>query len=158
MKKIILFLIVALSLEADLTTAQFKKLQSPLTKIKGEFIEISEYNKIKFDKKVIFDNHSVDQVIIKTYATMKQGIISKDNFVSISSSMSDQILQSIFMNPQFRSNISSIDLLVETPQKIDLTIKMEFNQNGINTIITNGVRKEKKLTPYDELFHFQLKR
>jgi hypothetical protein len=157
-KMIFLFLMATVSLQAALTTPQLKKLQNSLTNTKGDFIEISKYNSINFDKKVIFDNHNLEHVIVKSYAIMKQGIISKENFVSISSSMSDQILQSIFMNSQFRSSISSIDLLVNTPDKVDLTIQMEFKKSGIETIITNGVIEEKKFTPYDEMFHFQKKR
>jgi hypothetical protein len=88
---------------------------------------------------------------------MKKDTINKEQFIAISSTMSDQIMQSIFMNPQYFANMKSIDLLTTKPTKINLTIKIDFTKEGLNTIVTNGKREQKRFVSYDEMFHQRLK-
>ena len=100
--KPLIILILALNLWANnLTTQQQNKLNTPIVKIKNNILTIEEYNSLNFDKKIFFDGQNLDKVVIKTKATMEQGVINKEQFIAISSTLSDQIMQSIFISPQY---------------------------------------------------------
>jgi len=133
------------------------KLNNSVVKVENGVLKIEEYNSINFSKKIFFDGESLNKVIVKTKATMKKGLINKEQFIDISSTLSDQIMQSIFMNPQYFNDMQSIDLLVNKPIKSNLIIKIEFEKNGLNTIITNRKREQKKFVSYSEMFHQRLK-
>ncbi len=162
MKNIVLNLLIILTLSLNiqantLTKAQQEKLNSPIVKIQNGIYFIEEYNRINFDKNIFFDGQSLNKVTIKTYATMKKDTIHKEQFIAISSTLSDQIIQNIFMNPQYFPNIKSIDMLTNKPNTTNLTIKIEFKKDELITIITNGKREEKRVISYDEMFHQRLK-
>jgi hypothetical protein len=151
-------ILISLNLQANsLTKQQLNKLNNPIIKVQNDTLIIEEYNSINFSKKIFFDGENLDKVIVKTYATMQKGIINKEQFIAISSTLSDQIMQSIFMNPQYFESMQSIDLLVNKPKNINLTIKINFKKDGLNTTITNDKREEKRFVSYDELFHQRLK-
>jgi len=156
--KLLMILTLALNLQANsLTKQQQNKLNNPIIKVQNDTFIIEEYNSINFDKKIFFDGQSLDKVIVKTYTTMKKDTINKEQFIAISSTMSDQIMQSIFMNPQYFESIKSIDLLTIKPTKVNLIIKIDFTKEGLNTIVTNGQREQKRFIPYGEMFHQRLK-
>jgi hypothetical protein len=149
---------LSLTLQANsLTKQQQTKLSSSIVKVSNNIFTIEEYSSINFTKKIFFDGQSLDKVIVKTYAIMQKSIINKEQFIAISSTLSEQIMQSIFMNPQYFESIQSIDLLVTKPKNINLTIKINFKKDGLNTTITNDKREEKRFVSYDELFHQRLK-
>ena len=139
-----------------LTKEQYNKLNTPIVKVVGDEYHIEEYNAINFTKDVLFDGQSTKRVIVKTKATMKKDAINKEQFIAIGSTVSDQIIQAIFMSPQYFPNIKSIELLTEKPDKINLTIKMVFKKDGIDTIIKNDKREDKRFVPYDQMFHQRL--
>jgi len=156
--KLILMIIISLNLQANsLTKQQLEKLNNPVVKVENGVLKIEEYNSINFTKKIFFDGQSLDKVIVKTKATMKKDLVHKEQFIAISSTLSDQIMQSIFMNPQYFNDMKSIDLLVDKPKSSNLTIKIVFEKSGLNTIITNGQREQKRFVPYSEMFHQRLK-
>jgi hypothetical protein len=153
-----MIVVLSLTLLANsLTKQQQTKLNSSIVKVSNNIFTIEEYNSINFIKKIFFDGQNLDKVIVKTYATMQKGIINKEQFIAISSTLSDQIMQSIFMNPQYFESMQSIDLLVNKPKNINLTIKIDFKKDGLDTIVTNGKREQKRFVSYDELFHQRLK-
>ncbi len=154
----IAMILISLNLQANsLTNQQLEKLNNPVVKVKNSTFYIKEYNSINFTKEILFDERSLDKVIIKTEAMMQKDIIHKEQFLAISSTFSEQIMQSIFMNPQYLNEIKSIELLVNKPMKSDLIIKMEFVKDGLNTIVTNGQREQKRFVPYGEMFHQRLR-
>jgi len=156
--KLILMILISLTLQANsLTKLQLEKLKNPIVKVKNDVLKIEEYNSINFSKKIFFDGESLNKVIVKTKATMKKDILNKEQFIAISSTLSDQIMQSIFMNPQYFNDMQSIDLLVNKPIKSNLIIRIEFEKNGLNTVITNGKREQKRFIFYSEMFHQRLK-
>ncbi len=46
-----------------------------------------------FTKSVLFDNKKVDEIIIKTKATMKKNAIHKEQFIAMSSIVSSHLCQ-----------------------------------------------------------------
>ena len=161
MKKSIMMMCILLVgtklISENLTQEMIKKLNTPIVKIDGGRLAIDEYNAINFSKKVIFDEHSVDRVIIKTEARMTKGIIHKDHFIALSSTLSDQIIKSIFMNPQYFTYLKSSEWLISKPKVTHLTIKILFKKDGIDTIVTNGTREQKKSFTYGEIFDQRIK-
>lgn len=127
-----------------------------MIQIENNTFIIQEYNNINFTKKIFFNGENLDQIVVETKAIMKKGIIHKEQFIAISSTISDQIIQSIFMNPQYYNDIKSIELLTSKPLKVNLTLYLEFKKNGLNTTVINGQREEKQFMPYNELFHQRL--
>jgi hypothetical protein len=47
--------------------------------------------------------------------------------------------------------------LVNKSKNINLTIKINFKKDGLDTTVTNGKREQKRFVSYDELFHQRLK-
>jgi len=156
---IMLIVIFASTLQAKgLTKKQEEKLNSPVIKIlPNDILVIEEYNSINLKKKISFGNEKVNKIIIKSYAKMKKGTINKEVFNSISSSVSDQIIERVFMNQQHIRSIKSVDLLTYKPKNINFIIEMDFNKNGINITMGDKVRKEKQFIPYATLFHSEMK-
>ena len=151
--KLVLMILLSLNLYGQsLTKQQLSKLNNSVVKVKNDTLIIEEYNSINFSKKIFFDGKNLDKVIVKNYMTMKKGFIHKEQFIAISSSVSDSIIQSIFMNPQYFNEMQSVELLINKPMQVNLTIKIEFLKDGLNTIITNGLREEKRFVPYTEIF------
>lgn len=143
--KLLMILILSLNLQANsLTKEQQIKLNNPIVKVQNNTLTIKEYNSINFTKKIFFDGKNLDKVIVKTEAAMQKNTINKEQFIAISSSVSDGIMQSIFMNPQYFNDIQSIDLLTSKPTKANLTIKINFKKDGLDTIVTNGTREQKR--------------
>jgi hypothetical protein len=158
MKLKLLIIALSLTLQANsLTKQQHTKLSSSIVKVSNNIFTIEEYNSINFTKKIFFDGQSIDKVIVKTKATMQKDIIHKEQFIAISSTLSEQIMQSIFMNPQYFETIQSIDLLVNNPKNINLTININFKKDGLDTTVTNGKLEQKRFISYDQLFHQRLK-
>ena len=126
-------------------------------KVQNDTLIIEEYNSINFSKKIFFDEENLDKVIVKTKATMKKDFIHKEQFIAISSTLSDQIMQSIFMNPQYFKDMKSIDLLTKKAKKANLTININFKKDGLDTVVTNGQIEQKRFVSYAEMFHQRLK-
>jgi len=156
--KLILMILISLNLQANsLTKQQSEKLNNPVVKVQNDTFIIEEYNSINFVKKIFFDGKDTDKIVVKTYATMKKELIHKEQFIAISSTLSDQIIQSIFMNPQYLNDMQSIQLLIDKPNNVNLTIKLEFEKSGLNTIVTNGQREQKRFLPYSDIFYQRLR-
>lgn len=155
--KLILMIFISLNLSANsLTKQQLDKLNNPVIKVQGDTFIIEEYNSINFSKKIFFDGQSLNKVIVKTQAFMKKDFIHKEQFLAISSTLSDQIMQSIFMNPQYFNDMRSVELLLDKPKSVNLTLKISFEKDGLNTIVTNGQREQKRFVPYSDIFHQRL--
>ena len=156
-KRLILFIMFLNAFVYGLTQPQKVKLQNNVVSLRNNVYKIEEYNKLNFDKDVMFAQKSVKSIIVKTEAIMQKGIINKEQFIAISSTFSDQLMQSIFMNPVYFNNLKSIDWLVKKPKKADLVIKLVFEKNGIRVMMKSNNREEKEFVPYDELFHQRMK-
>jgi len=156
---ILLITILTLTLQADgLTKAQEKMLNSPMIKtLPDNTFVIELYNSINFKKTVTFGNKKLNKIIVKSYAQMKKGTINKEVFNSISSDISGQILDNIFLTKQNINKIDSIDILPNKPKNIDFIILLNFDKKGINVTMGNDLKKEKQFIPYSELFHSKLK-
>jgi len=156
--KLILMILISLNLQANsLTKEQMAKLNTPIVQIKNSVLKIEEYNSINFSKNIFFDGKNLDKIIVKTEAFMKKSIINKEQFIAISSTLSNQIIQSIFMNPQYFNDIKSIELLTTKPNNINLTIKLKFTKDGLNTTVSSSNNKQNRFVPYTEIFKQRLK-
>lgn len=149
---------ISLSLQANsLTKLQLEKLKNPIVKAEDGVLKIEEYNSINFSKKIFFDGKNTGKVIVKTESFMKKNTINKEQFIAISSSISDSIMQSIFMNPQYFNDMKSIELLTTKPISSNLTIKLEFTKKGLNTTVSSSNNKQNRFVPYTEIFKQRLK-
>jgi hypothetical protein len=156
--KLILMIFVSLNLSANsLTKQQIDKLNNSVVKVQNNTFIIEEYNRINFSKNISFEGKNTDKIIIKTEASMKRDIINKEQFIAISSSISDSIMQSIFMNPQYFNDMKSIELLTTKPNKTNLTIKLEFTKKGLNTTVSSSNNKQNRFVSYPEIFTQRLK-
>jgi len=103
-KPILIALIMLTTLNAEsLTEAQKTKLNTPIVKEQNKTLMIEEYNRVTFTEPILFEQQKVTELIIKTYATMPIETIHKEQFVAMSSSLSDQMTQSVLFTPQFDS-------------------------------------------------------
>jgi hypothetical protein len=151
--KLILMILLSLNLYGqNLTKQQLDKLHSPVVKTLGSSFIIEEFNQINFNQKVFFDGQNTNTIFVKTYATLNSDRIHKEQFIALSSSLSDSIMQSIFMNPQYFNYMSSMELLTSKPKNVNLTIELRFTKDGINTSIQSTQHKQNKFIPYTELF------
>jgi len=152
--KLVLMILISLNLYAQVLTAeQEKKLNSSVVKVVDNLFFIEEYNKISFIGKIFFDGQNTDKIIIKTEAKMKDEIVHKEQFLAITSTISDQIMQSIFMNPQYFNQMKSIELLTNQPNDTNLTIVLDFTEKGIDSTVINSQNKQNRFIPYSDLFY-----
>ncbi len=157
-KSIFLIILITLTLSADLTKQQLQKLNSPVVKDQNGTLVIEEYNKVTFTKPVLFDNKKLDKIIIKTKATMKKGTIHKEQFIAISSSISDQMIQSVLFSPEYFDKLKTSELLVSKPmQNPNLNVEIVFLDKGIDTKLFNRYKKIEHFIPYNELFLTKMK-
>jgi hypothetical protein len=141
----------------NLTQEELQKLHTPIVQVQGDNFNIEEYNAINFTDKIFFDGKSLNRVVVQTKATMKKGVINKEQFIAISASLSDQIMQSIFMSPQYIQSLKSVDWMTQKPKTVNLMIQINFMENGLDVVITNSKRTEKRMISYKELFHQRLR-
>ena len=142
----------------SLSQKELQKLKSPIVTLQNNKFIIREYNSLTFDKNVLFGSKNTKKIFVETIAIMsKDNFVHKEQFIAISSSLSDQIMQSIFMNPLYFTNLKSVDLLTDKPKEIDLTIKIIVQENGIKTIAKSAKREEKNFISFKELFHQKIK-
>jgi len=156
--KLIVTLLLAVNIWGNnLTQEELQKLHTPIVQVQGDNFNIEEYNAINFTDKIFFDGKSLNRVVVQTKATMKKGVINKEQFIAISASLSDQIMQSIFMSPQYIQSLKSVDWMTQKPKTVNLMIQINFMENGLDVVITNSKRTEKRMISYKELFHQRLR-
>ncbi|MCG3692250.1 hypothetical protein [Aliarcobacter butzleri] len=160
MKKLISTIAVmflALNLSAnELTKEQLNKLNSPMVKEENNNLVIEDYNFINFKEKVKFTGKDTDKIIIKTKAIMKKDTVNKDIFVSLSSSMIDQTVNSIFLTPQYMSKIQSVGLLIDKPSSFDLDIEVNVIEKGFHISVNDGLQKQTHFIYFSQLFDFKV--
>lgn len=160
MKKLISTIAVmflALNLSAnELTKEQLNKLNSPMVKEENNNLVIEDYNFINFKEKVKFTGKDTDKIIIKTKAIMKKDTVDKDIFVSLSSSMIDQTVNSIFLTPQYMSKIQSVGLLIDKPSSFDLDIEVNVIEKGFHISVNDGLQKQTHFIYFSQLFDFKV--
>jgi len=159
-KHIIVICIAFISLlnASSLSEAQKLKLNSNIIKETKDGYKIEEYNRLNFDKKILFDGVSTDKVVVSTVSTMTHNIINKEWFIAMSSTLSDQMIQSIFMNPQYFDNLSSTELLSIKPQEqITLQILLEFKVDGVMVVTKGAKGKQENFLLYNDIFYQRLK-
>jgi hypothetical protein len=78
---------------------------------------------------------------------MEKGTIHKEMFLAIASSLSDQLMQSMFMNSVYMGHLKQIDNFIDRPMRTpDLTIELEFQQEGVVAkIYSENISKEQFL-------------
>jgi len=151
--KFILMILVSLNLYGqNLTKQQLDKLNSSVVKTIGSSSIIEEFNQINFNQKIFFDGKNIDTIFVKTYTILNSNIIHKEQFIALSSSLSSSIIQSIFMNPQYFNTMKSMEVLTTKPKTVNLTINIDFKNDGINTSIQSSQHKQNDFIPYSELF------
>lgn len=158
-KPILTALIMLTTLNAQsLTEAQQTKLDTPVVKEQNSSLIIEEYNRVTFTEPILFEQQKVSELIIKTYAMMPKETIHKEQFIAISSSLSDQMAQSVLFSPQFAPYLKSSELLVNKPKKSeDLTIELIFDTKVINSKIYSKNKNVVNVIPYTDMFHMKLK-
>ncbi len=159
MKKIVLFLAICIFVEASvLSKEQTKKLNTPVVLDKNGTLTIEEYSKVTFTKPVLFDNKKVDEIIIKTKATMKKDTIHKEQFIAMSSTVSSQMTQSILFSPEYFENLKTSELLVSKPmQNPDLNVEILFTDKGLDTKLYSTNRKLEHFISYSDMFLSKIK-
>ncbi len=153
---LIIFLVL-IAHASNLTPDQLLKLKNPIVKDLGKISLIEEYNRIIFDNTIIFDGKNIQSIVIKTDARMPKGLINKEQFIAISSTLSDQIIKSLFMAPQYFLYLKSIELLTPQPNKVDLTINIYFQIDGLHVLVTGMHSEQRRFIPYNEIFFQRLK-
>jgi len=154
--ELIIFLVLS-SQASNLTPDQFLKLKNPVAKDLGKISLVEEYNRIIFDNTILFDGKKIQSMVIKTEARMPKGLINKEQFIAISSTLSDQIIKSIFMAPQYFLHLKSIELLTQKPNKADLIININFRKDGLNILVTGSHSEQRRFISYHEIFFQRLK-
>ncbi|WP_418187104.1 hypothetical protein [Aliarcobacter lanthieri] len=160
MKKLISTIAViflALNLSAnELTKEQLNKLNSPMVKEKDDNLVIEDYNYINFKEKIQFGGKDTDKIIIKTKAIMKKNTVNKDIFVSLSSSIIDQTVNSIFLTPQYMNKMESVGLLIDKPSSFDLSIELNVIEKGFHISVNDGLQKQTHFIYFSQLFDFKV--
>lgn len=152
---LLLVFLISFVYSTDLNDIQKTKLKSNVVFEKDGSYQIQEYNKVNFGKKVLFDGKSIDTIYVATIAKLAKANenISKENFIAISSTISDQMIQSVFFNPQYLEHLVSVELLTSKPnQPINLEVVIDFVDNGLKTAIVSSKNKQEVFIPYGELF------
>lgn len=156
--KFLIFVFMLSNLEGNsLKEEQSIKLNSPVVNLIDHSFNIKEFNQINFFDDIEFNRVKLKKLIIKTEATMKKDTIHKEQFIAITSTLSDQIIQSIFINPQYVNDMESIELLTYKPDSVNLTISMDFTKEGINTLISDGKMKQKRFIRYSDMFKYKVR-
>lgn len=158
-KPMLIALIMLTTLNAEsLTEAKKIKLNTPIVKEQNKTLMIEEYNRVTFTKPILFEQQKVTELIIKTYANMPIKTINKEQFIAMSSSLSDQMTQSVLFTPQFAPYLKSSELLVSKPTKgEDLTLELIFNADGINGKIYSKTKNITNFISYTDMFKMKLK-
>jgi hypothetical protein len=152
MKNIITMIFLVLNLSAnELTKEQLNKLNTPMVKEENNKLFIENYNFINFKDKVSFGGKVNDKIIIKTKSIMKKSILNKEIFTALSSSASDQIINSIFLSPLYINKIKSHGLLLAKPTSFNLNIELIFIEKGFHITIDDGVQKETNFIFYNNI-------
>ncbi len=155
MVKISILIMIALlvNLQASITKEQQQKLNTAVVTEKNDTLTIEEYNKVTFTEPVLFAKKEVSEIYIKTYATMQKGTIHKEQFIAISSSVSDQMMQSVLFSPQYFEKMKNMELLTSKPiQKVDLNIEIKVTKEGLKTKLYSKDQTMKHFVPFDEMF------
>lgn len=157
MKKLIstiAMIFLALNLSAnELTKEQLKKLNSPTVKEEDNKLVIEDYNFMNFKEKVQFAGKDTNKIIIKTKSTMKKDIINKEMFVGLSFSIIDQIINAIFLTPEYMSKIESHGLLIDKPSSFDLNIELVVIEKGFHISVDNGLQKQTHFIYFSQIFN-----
>lgn len=150
----------AVSLNAnELTKEQKEKLNSPIVKVKTNEYVIEEYNYINFIEKVKFGKFESDKIIIKILSTMNKNIINKENFIAYSASISDQMINSIFLTPEYANKIKSSGMPIKKPEKANLHIKLNFTQKGIEASLgSEHMVYMANFVSYSQIFDYEIKK
>ncbi len=159
MYKIIVLLIFCSFLQAsELTKPQLEKLNSSVVIEHNNTFIIEEYSKILFTKPVLFSQQDVSEVIIRTLATMKKNTIHKEQFIAISSAISNQLIQSVFFTPQYFQSIKGSEQLAVKPLQIpNLQIELLFRNDGIDTKLYSKSNRIERFVSYSEIFKSRMR-
>jgi hypothetical protein len=153
--KVSALILIALlvNLQANITKEQQQKLNRAVVTEKNDILVIEEYNKVIFTEPVLFAKKEVSEIYIKTYATMKKGTIHKEQFIAISSAISDQMIQSVLFSPQYFEKMKSSEMLVSKPmQTADLNVEIEVTKEGLKTKLYSKDQTMEHFVPFDEMF------
>ena len=158
-KTVLIALLILTTINAEkLTTVQKDKLNSSLVKNQDNNLVIEEYNIVNFSTPVLFEQSKINQLIIKTYATMPKNTIHKEQFIAFCSTLSDQMIQSIIFAPHFSPYLLSSTLLTSKPKKsVQLTIELLFTLDGIDSKIYSKNQNIASFIPYSDIFHMKFK-
>ena len=155
MIKVSVLMLIALlvNLQANITKEQQQKLNTAVVTENNNTLIIEEYNRVIFTEPVLFAKKEVSEIYIKTYATMKKDTIHKEQFISMSSAISDQMVQSVLFSPQYFEKMKSSEILVSKPmQTIDLNIEIEVIKEGLKTKLYSKDQTMEHFVPFDEMF------
>ncbi|KIM09630.1 MAG: hypothetical protein KU38_08800 [Sulfurovum sp. FS08-3] len=158
-KSILVALMMLTTLNSEnLTQVQIGKINTPVVKMQNNSLIIEEYNKVSFTEAILFEGQKVTEIIIKTYAKMPINTIHKEQFIAISSTMSDQMGQSVLFSPQFATYLKSTELLTEKPNKNeDITLELIFDKKGIKGRVYSKTKNITHVIPYSKMFNIKLK-
>ncbi len=156
-KYIAILLMLEILIQAStLSKEQLKKLNTSVVISKNNNYIIEEYNSVTFKKPVLFGGENIDKIIMKTYSKMEKDIIHKDQFIAISSTASDQLMQSIIFLPEYHQYIDTMELLINKPISVNLTIELNFVKEGIKTKIFSKDRNIERFVPISDIFLIKL--
>ena len=158
-KTVLVALLILTTLNAEtLTTTQKDKLNSSLVKNKDNNLIIEEYTIVNFSTPILFEQSNINKLIIKTYSKVPKNTINKDRFIAFSSTLSDQMIQSIVSSSQFAPYLVSSDFFTSKPKEsIHLTIELFFTSDGIDSKIYSKNKNIANFIPYSDMFHMKLK-
>jgi hypothetical protein len=149
---------VGVEQERTLTKGQSAKLKAPLVREQGGIYQLKVFSKLTFTNPVMFDEKSLNEIVIKQLATMKKGAIHKEMFVAIASSLGDQLMQSMFMNSVYMGHLKQIDNFIDRPMRTpDLTIELEFQEEGVVAKIYSEHMSREQFLNYAAMFNTRVR-
>jgi len=150
--KLLLFLLISLNLNAKaLTESQLDKLKKPMITIHNNTYILEEYNLINLKKEQLFLGEKIEHIIIKQISIMKEDVIHKELFIGLSTTIFDQIINSI-LTPDLLDNIENTTLFIDKPSISTLHIELNFVQKGIHVNIKSTKEEENYFIYYSQIF------
>jgi hypothetical protein len=141
-----------------LTEENRAKLGAPLVKEEGGVYRVETYSRLQFTQAVAFDGKNQDEILIRQSATMPKGTIHKEMFISIASSITDQMANSLFANPVYIGALKKTESFIDAPERpADLNIELDFQEEEVVAKMYSANNKSEQRIPYAALFSMQLK-
>jgi len=89
---------------------------------------------------------------------MKKNTIHKEQFIAMSSAISNQLIQSVFFTPQYFQSIKGGEQLAVKPLQVpDLQIELLFKKDGIDTKLYSKSNKIERFVSYAEIFKSRMR-